>query len=82
MTPTILLHSKKESAYWAVDVTAQMYACWLSIWTAFIWPCRLYIYFWPIKTNENVGLMKFTGVEWIITADGISLLLSRTYAPQ
>ncbi len=68
--------------------TAQMYACWLSgwlrcnFWTAFILSGRLYIYIWPVKINENVGLIKLTGVEWIITADSIYLLLRRTDAPQ
>ena len=83
-----VLHSKKESAHWAVDVTAQMYACWLSgwlrcnFWIAFILSVRLYIYIWPIKNSKNVGLIKLTGVEWIITANSMYLLLRCTYAPQ
>ncbi len=48
-------NSKKESAHWAVDVMAQMYACWLSgwlrcnFWTVFILSGRLYINIWPIE---------------------------------
>ena len=83
-----VVHSKKESADWAVDVTAQIHACWLNgllrcnFWTAFILSGRLYLYIWPIENNENVTLTKCTEVEWIIKAGRIYLLLRRTYAPQ
>ncbi len=72
-------HSRKESAHWAVDVTARMYACWLSsrlrcnFWTAFIMSYRLYIYIWPIQNNENIALIKF----WVAcqpTTDFVSTL--------
>ena len=77
------VHSKKELAHWTVDVTVQLYAYWLSgqlrcnFWTAFILSDRVHICIWPVIINENAarGLIKLTGVEKMVSFDGVYLLL-------
>ncbi len=70
--PTKHLHSQKQSAHWAVSVTAQVVLCWLGSWL----DCNLWL-FWVSGISWNlIDSAGITGVQCLNAADSGDIQLS------